>query len=1012
MSTLQPLETTGEIRGAYYRYLLSLYPARADDLRAKLAALFGTPELLVKGPFLESAPPYESGASIEDLVKEGVLAGRFGYLPDAVMPFGRPLYAHQERAIRRVTAGRNLIVATGTGSGKTESFLVPILNHLLREQEAGTLGQAGVRALLLYPMNALANDQVKRLRGILSTFPEITFGRYTGETKETEREGRDHYAQHHPNEKLLSNEMVSRERMRREPPHFLLTNYAMLEYLLLRPEDVSFFDGRTAASWKFIVLDEAHTYDGAVGIEVGMLLRRLKDRLAKVGNLQCIATSATLGSGRGDYPLATAFASELFGEPFEWDELDSSRQDVVEAVRLETIRSEHETWGPPDPIFYSVLSRSLNEALKAPEEDDSWNPAPSANTILRTALSPYCPERIVAASLEAYQAADSGSRSGAFLYAILHGDQRVQVIQDLLADSRFTDLPSAARYAFGSDSALGPLVDLVGLAARARPVAGVHSLLPARYHLFARALEGAYVCLNRSGHADGQVWVSLARHATCPVCEHAVHELAVCSRCGASYVVGEESEGRLRPLTTHRGRTFLLADDVVAEPDEDDEVLEESLPVQTTEVHLCLKCGALSPTQGNCTCGGRSVRMLRPDVGLDDVGPRKCASCQAKTNASPVYRLVTGADAPVSVLATALYSNLPGDDVLKPGDGRKLLIFADSRQDAAFFAPYLERTYEDVLRRRLIVNVLENPPVPGAQLRIADLVNQVAQRARDLRYFGPGASETEQKQEATRWVMRDVFALDRRQSLEGVGLAAYRPVKPSDWRPPPPLLQPPFSLSADEAWSLVALLFGTLREQGVMTLPNGVRATDEAFAPRKVEVHVREARPERLNGATILSWQALGSRSRRLDILDRLLKGTAPNMPEEKRRHFARETLGGLWRFLTGPSLRDYWADGNLRGASNTKQLDYRMWEAVHVKEVPLFACTRCLEVASIALRNLCPRMGCTGTLKPLEIVKPYLSENHYRHLYQTLRPTVMRVEEHTAQWSADEAARIQQRFI
>ncbi|MGT2548893.1 DEAD/DEAH box helicase, partial [Streptococcus milleri] len=147
------------------------------------------------------------------------------------------LYAHQDAALRKVRAGRNVVVATGTGSGKTESFLLPILDDLVRESEAGTLGP-GVRALLLYPMNALANDQLKRLRQLLADRPEITFGRYTGDTRNSEREARENFSVLNPGEPILPNELLSRERMRETPPHILLTNYAMLEYLLLRPLDM------------------------------------------------------------------------------------------------------------------------------------------------------------------------------------------------------------------------------------------------------------------------------------------------------------------------------------------------------------------------------------------------------------------------------------------------------------------------------------------------------------------------------------------------------------------------------------------------------------------------------------------------------------------------------------------------------------------------------------------------------------------------------------------------------
>ena len=146
-------------------------------------------QLLTKGPLLEATPPYLPGATLDELIGEGVLDPAFRKLGSTALPLGRPLYAHQEQAIRKVAAGRNVVVATGTGSGKTESFLLPILDELSAEQRRGELGP-GIRALLLYPMNALANDQMKRLRAMLADAPHITFGRYVGDTKESDQGGR------------------------------------------------------------------------------------------------------------------------------------------------------------------------------------------------------------------------------------------------------------------------------------------------------------------------------------------------------------------------------------------------------------------------------------------------------------------------------------------------------------------------------------------------------------------------------------------------------------------------------------------------------------------------------------------------------------------------------------------------------------------------------------------------------------------------------------------------------
>jgi ATP-dependent helicase YprA (DUF1998 family) len=252
------------------------------------------------------------------LVGVNVLHGRFADLKAETLPLTRRLHAHQEEAIRKVRLGRNIVVATGTGSGKTECFLVPVLDHLLREVDSGLSDKPGVRALLLYPMNALANDQLKRLRRLLHHVPAITFGRYVGETPEQRGKAEELFRQHHPGEPRLVNELLSREEMRDQPPHILLTNFAMLEYLLMRPGDCALFDGPKGQCWRFLVVDEVHTYNGAAGTELGMLLRRLRDRVVQSvpGRLQCIGTSATLGGGQADCAAVVQFASGLFGERF------------------------------------------------------------------------------------------------------------------------------------------------------------------------------------------------------------------------------------------------------------------------------------------------------------------------------------------------------------------------------------------------------------------------------------------------------------------------------------------------------------------------------------------------------------------------------------------------------------------------------------------------------------------------------------------------------------------------
>ena len=176
---LNALEAASRIEEAYRRYLVSTFKANRPVLAQEFES--GVRDAtLTKGPFLEASPPFEHGCSVRELVEEGLLSELFLRFTEDTFPIDRPLHIHQETAIRKAVGRRNLIVSTGTGSGKTEAFLLPILNGLFDEIESGTIEHAGVRALLLYPMNALANDQVKRLRRLLDPFPEIEPSRKRG----------------------------------------------------------------------------------------------------------------------------------------------------------------------------------------------------------------------------------------------------------------------------------------------------------------------------------------------------------------------------------------------------------------------------------------------------------------------------------------------------------------------------------------------------------------------------------------------------------------------------------------------------------------------------------------------------------------------------------------------------------------------------------------------------------------------------------------------------------------
>ncbi|HEC34827.1 MAG TPA: DEAD/DEAH box helicase, partial [Chloroflexi bacterium] len=736
-----------------------------------------------------------------------------------------------------------------------------------------------------------------------------------------------------------------------------------------------------------------------------------------------------------DFPAVTAFAAELFGERFEWVDGDPERQDVVAATRL-PMAALGAPWGEGSPEFYAALQRTLPTGETVPQD--------AVDTLAEVATQHGAPQATVE---EARQGAAQAQRHEAvdrFLYLLLRGDGRLRMLQDRLAEEPHFLSDLAADLFPDREDAAERLINLVNLAVRARPDPDSISLLPARYHVFARALEGAFACLNAAAHegAEGDPpRLFLTRREECPHCGSRVVELATCVRCGAAYTVGRLVRSRegdrrlyLRHLTGQpddpRGeKAYFLLTEQTAGLDEDEavatgedlEAIDED--VESVEPYtLCLGCGAIAPgfrVDTGCDCALSAPKVILRRVDLQDKPElRRCVSCGSRSNTGIVYRFLTGRDAPVSVLATSLYQALPAstDPEMEdlPGQGRKLLAFSDSRQDAAFFAPYLERTYRQVLRRRLILKTLfEDPAGREGRLRLQDLVGRLQRQAEEAGVFTQRQSYDERQRLMATWLMQELIAWDRRISLEGLGLLKFRLVRPDRWRPPQPLLEPPWSLTPDEAWRLLALLLDTLRHQGAVTFPDNMDPRDEAFAPRNRELFMRGDRADSKNG--IFSWVPTRGNNRRLDILNRLLARTT-DLPEEERQAVAADTLRGIWRHLTDPSSvwRDHLPSENRRRVGVVHRISHHYWEVVPLVESAenVYRCSRCRSISHINVRSICPCYRCDGTLEPVDDTAPDWVQNHYRHLYQKLEPIPLSAEEHTAQWTSPQAAAVQERFM
>lgn len=1027
---IHPIKTTGHLRDSYIRYLKTIKTFQDPWLREQFANAIDADEALIKGPILEASPPFIKSDSIKDLTVYGILSTGFEGLCSSHLPFSRNLYQHQVEAIQKVVSGRNIVVSTGTGSGKTETFLIPIINHLLLEEEQGTLSAPGVRAMLLYPLNALANDQVKRLRRVLMDYPQITFGRYIGETERTKEMAEDQFQKIYPDEPRITNELLSRSEMHKAPPHIFLTNYAMLEYLLLRPEDSVFFDGDTGKHWSYIVLDEAHIYDGAQANEIGMLIRRLQQRIVgdDVDKLQGIATSATIGGGERDYPEVVKFAQGLFNLPFEWASEDPEQQDVVRATRM-PVSALGEVWGQGTPQLYRVLA----------EMADNWRHNHEFSPPQLSSLG-LLPENIL-------NRLSVITVTSEYLFQILVGDENLHRIREEL-EKEPQNINELTERIFPQENtavARDGISDLVSAAVLAKDKLDENPLLPARYHVFAKALEGVFVCLNTEEHkkerGKNTPNLFLPRQKTCPHCGGHVFELANCTLCGKAYLIGV-----IDPATNILEQSSLVYDAVVSEKEINYFVLDipgvaainedQKVNVENTDdeikpnedletMFLCPKCGKIRGKYDDSLCEcGIDQQVIYRIVIKKDHKLQRCVSCSTRSNRGVVYRFLTGQDAPVSVLVDALYQDLSPSKKAAcanlPGKGRKLLNFTDSRQKAAFFAPFVERTHMRDMRRQIIIQtLLSDPDAIAGELRLPNLVARLTHRASLNGVFPIDLSEDAKKHEVAIWLMKEFSPLDRRISLEGVGLLRFLPAIDPNWNVPDFLTDQLLNMERLEAEALILMLLKTIRMNGAITyLRSDIEdiVADEAFAPRNKVFYVRGYGAKQTRNFNVISWNpAPGYSNARVDILMRILisKGADESGAKDK----ATMLLKKLWEYLISAyspwssvfQVSDQGEEGVLY------QLRHDMWRVVPSGMADWddwFVCGRCLNMSPHNAGNVCGTFGCLGTLVPIRERGDLLEENLYRDAYINDEPIPLSAEEHTAQWVTRKAAEVQSRFI
>lgn len=671
---------------------------------------------IFRGPYVRTRMPYAPAAG----------AGGDMWLPDGFTP-----YIHQADAFARLTtAGGHqpepTLVVTGTGSGKTEAFLYPIIDHVRRAiaaaREAGDPSH-GVKALILYPMNALAADQADRLARLLTTNPELAHiraGIYTGDQAGTNRIG--------VSEAGL---ITSRDEMRTAPPDILLTNYKMLDQLLLREVDRNLW-AASADTLRYIVLDEFHTYDGAQGSDVAMLLRRLAlvladhcedDDEAVRARLTPIATSATMGSD-ADRASILAFASRVFGRTFDEDAYVSETTLDVAAWQRVLVERTGITPPPAREVDWEALIEDLAAHVGDPGafEDVTALRGIIATQLLGVPGDAPLPEIAVAAAHHPLFLAILHHTATAIpLYRAEPAfDPAAPDIEPLLTRL----IPATIRDTAGRGRVEATLAHLVAFLADVRAEAAEDSsplarLLPGvETHLWVRSIAR----LNRS--VSDEPRFSWDDDVTADTDAEAIHWLPAiyCRLCGASGWMSVLEEGHDTRIDTS---TAAIRKASLRSLDRD-------------RVRPLMRLPGSDVTEDE-------VRVHWLDYARKTLGPHKTddalpvltyvgtdAAARAQSQDCPVcdrHDAVRFVGAAETTLLSVALSNLFGSAHMRDEE-KRTLVFTDSVQDASFDASFINERNRALTLRTKITAALTTPERRGTTVGIDQISTALLERPR------------------------------------------------------------------------------------------------------------------------------------------------------------------------------------------------------------------------------------------------------------------------------------------
>jgi ATP-dependent helicase YprA (DUF1998 family) len=1077
-STARTIEQLHQALSDYIEATYHIGDERLVHQRKRLLDKIG---VIHQEPYLESTPRYkakERFAEIAGLDKAALEVFRISSTgaSDQKLLVHDPPYGHQAESIKEsVVSGRSLVVMTGTGSGKTECFLLPILAKLAIEaghNPESFKTYSAVRALVLYPMNALVNDQLGRLRLLFgdkrivnwfmtSAGRPARFARYTSRTlypgvrnakkdqlrlkpigdyyvaKLLEATGSlstDQEAAKFLIDKLRQRgkfpakpdlvkwygrkgatwqdatgafkrcvtlpedpELLTRHEVHEAPPDILVTNYSMLEYMLMRPLERPVFDSTRA--WLeansderlLLVIDEAHLYRGAAGAEVALLIRRLRARLGiPAERLQVICTSASFK----DEEAARMFGAQLSGKP---------DTDFI-TVRGELQVREPEAQGTPQDV----------ECLAALNLGDFYNAANTQEQL--DEVRPF---------LE-YRDVKECQVTNAALYEALKEFPPMNLLVNLTMRQAVPVRELGGRLFEGVESARAEraVTTLMALGSLARRDPTEPGLLPCRIHSFYRGLPGLWVCLDpdctglREDERGGPVGNLYSQpRESCDYCGARVFELYTCRNCGTAYARAYTDDVREPDFlwTEHGGAFRTSGGEDVEEFEPLDLLLEEPTDrsqVEPADIDLVtgrLKMSRLGQRirtvylKGNRTQdfseddaeGGETA-----DAKLGEFKP--CGVCLqiAGFNRTPVQDHQTKGDEPFrALIAKQLQVQPPSPGVsatpFAPLRGRKVLIFSDSRQIAARLAPNLQAySNQDALRPLIIAGyqTLQGIPSLQAWLSLEDLYLAVLIAAKQLGIrLRPALKAHENfNLEAIVSQRMNSGVLEREIELPGLFLEARNQT------PPEALMRGMIKVITDQYLGLESLALASVIEAPpytpqILSMPDlpGVAATPE----EKLALARAWLRAWRRQGLWLsrmpASWsltEVKPHKTGKFDSIERMLQTSAA------RKAFRTQWLPQLLNWFTEPVGSKYRLLGSKLGLQMDGEWAY---------------CTLCRTTQ----RPFPGRIVCTNCGKPrVEIINPLTNtvfrarKGYYRSSTEKAisaartAPMAMIAAEHTAQ--------------